>query len=71
MLKTILPVVINAIASFLSPEDLKKEVDDFLDRIEDKIKDSSTPYDDLVLLPIIAKLRAVADIPDDIGGDND
>jgi len=68
---SIIKLVVEAVASIFSSNDLKELLDDLLDKAEQKVIDSSTPYDDAILLPVFAKLRAVASIPDDIGGDED
>ncbi len=49
----------------VSPGDVKELVDDLLDRVEDKYTDNPA------IIGIVNLVRQAADIPDDIGGDED
>jgi hypothetical protein len=63
-MNSILSNVFGALTTLL-PDDLIKELlDDLLDKAEERIADSATPYDDAILLPIIARARQLFDIPD-------
>lgn len=53
-----------------APDRLREHIDDLIDWVENKIVDSANKLDDKVL-PVINIIRAIYDIPDDIGGDQD
>lgn len=71
MINLILSTVIPRLLDALPAQSAKELIDDLLDAIEDKIEASENQIDDATLLPLIAKLREIASIPDDIGGDLD
>lgn len=52
------------IVNNIDKETAKKAVDAFLDKIEDSVKDSNTPIDDILILPVCKLCRNVFDIPD-------
>lgn len=56
--------LVAAMAAMLSPEKVKAVVDKAFDAVEDKVKDSSTHWDDVIVLPMIKALRSALDIPD-------
>ena len=57
--------IISTVLSLLPKEKFKEIVDALLDVIEDKIEASETKIDDMVILPLIKKVRELLDIPDD------
>ena len=66
MLLTILKSLISIALQFLTTEQLKKFADMAFDFIEDAVKESDNPYDDVTVLPIIKRLRKAFDIPDEL-----
>jgi len=62
--KSILLFVVEHLLKLLDEELVKIGFDKLFDVIEDAVADSSTPYDDAIVLPLVAKLRALLDIPD-------
>lgn len=48
----------------LSEQDLKVLADRFLDVIEEKVKDTTTPWDDRMMLPVCSMIRKAFDIED-------
>lgn len=71
LLTSVLAAALPKLLDLLDPQDARIMVDDLLDKIEAKIESSETQIDDMVVLPLINKLREIAQIPDDIGGDED
>ena len=68
---SILSSLIPKLLELLPPQTGRELIDDFLDVLENKIASSETQIDDTLILPLISKLREIAQIPDDIGGDED
>ena len=64
-------VVLGQLLALLPKDTAKEVIDDVLDKVEKKIADSETKWDDNLVQPMIDKLREVSDIPDDINGDED
>ena len=56
--------LVAAIAAMLTPEQVRSILDRAFDEVEDRVKDSSTQWDDIVILPMLAALRSALDIPD-------
>lgn len=56
--------VVGMLIERLTSEDVKKWVDIGLDMLEEKIKQTTTTYDDMVVLPLIATMRSAFSIPD-------
>jgi len=48
----------------LKSEDMKDWIDKGLDMLEDKVAETSTKTDDLIILPLIGILRGAMSIPD-------
>ena len=47
------------------PKDVVKDlIDGLLDKVEDHIQATPTPYDDMILNPLIGAIREYCDIPD-------
>jgi len=61
--KLLIPFIIQFVTRLLTEENMKKWGDRLFDLIEDAINDSETALDDN-LLPLIAHMRKVLDIPD-------
>ena len=61
----VLQLLIPILLQFLTVEQIRRFVDMAFDFVEDAVEDSDNPYDDVVVLPIIARMRAAFDIPDD------
>lgn len=67
----IIAALIGRLGEVITEEEFKKFVDDLLDFAEVKIAETETQVDDIVIGTLIDAARAVARIPDDIGGDED
>jgi hypothetical protein len=62
---TISPSIVVSILERLLGTDLVKHgLDSFFDKIEDKIAQSETAYDDALVLPVVKALRKAMDVPD-------
>jgi len=59
--------LVAAMAAMLSPEQVKSIIDKAFDAVEEKVKDSSTNWDDVVVLPMIKALRVALGVPDNVG----
>ena len=74
MKKRLLSLVLNVLGEMikeLPPDKAKEAVDDMLDAVEKRVAESETRVDDVLVVPALRFVRAVAGIPDDIGGDAD
>lgn len=56
--------VLTAILGLLPKETGKELVDGLFDKIEDVVQDTGNDIDDVLVLPIVQKLREILDIPD-------
>ena len=57
--------VVTLLLEKLSSEEIKEWADKGLDLVEDKVKDSVSTYDDMVVLPLINVIRTAFSIEDD------
>lgn len=64
MFKKILEALIPFILTMLTKEQLKEFADMALDFVENAVQKSENPIDDIVVLPILQRLRDTFDIPD-------
>ena len=65
MLEKILTGLIPIILSLLTPGQLRKFADMAMDFVEDAVQDSTNKIDDVVVLPVLKRLRETFNIPDD------
>jgi hypothetical protein len=56
--------LVAAMSAMLTAEQVKKIIDNAFDAIEEKVADSSTQWDDVIVLPMIKALRAALNVPD-------
>lgn len=56
--------LVAAMAAMLTPQQVRSILDKAFDAVEDKVKDSSTQWDDVIVLPIINALRSALNVPD-------
>ena len=63
-LEKVLMSVVPLLLSLLTKAQFVALVDTIFDFVEDAVQDSTNTVDDAVILPVIQKLRAVMDIPD-------
>lgn len=63
ILEMLLPTLVNALLSTFDMDEIKRELDRFIDRIENRITLSETKADD-ALLPVLYLIRNAFDIPD-------
>lgn len=64
LIAKLISVLIERAVAMLTPEKVKELTDKFLDVIEDLVQKSANKYDDVMVLPLCAKIREMADIPD-------
>jgi hypothetical protein len=57
--------LVAAMAALLTPEQVKSIIDRAFDAVEDKVTNSSTRWDDTIVLPIVRALRVALSVPDD------
>ena len=62
--KVLLQAVVAVIATMMTEENMKKLADAMLDTAEDFVQKTDNTIDDAVVLPAIAKIRSVFNIPD-------
>lgn len=67
LLLQLVKALVAAMAALLTPPQVKSILDKAFDAIEDKVKDSSTHWDDVIILPMLTALRSALDIPDNDG----
>jgi len=60
----VLPFIMNFITTLLTEENWQIYGDKLLDLIEELAENSETKLDDRILLPIVAQIRVLANIPD-------
>ena len=65
MLKSVLSALIPIILGLLTPHQLRRFADMAMDFVEDAVQDSTNKVDDIVVLPILQRLRDTFNIPDD------
>ena len=64
LLLLLVKALVEAMKSLLTPEKVKGVIDKAFDAVENKVKDSSTQWDDAIVLPILSGLRSALNIPD-------
>lgn len=64
IIQNLLPAIMGALLQLLPKEVIQEGLDALFDKIEDRVADTDTAIDDAVVLPIIQRLRAALDIPD-------
>ena len=64
LLLQLVKVLVATMAAMLTPTQVKSILDKAFDAIEDKVKDSSTHWDDVIVLPMLKALRSALDVPD-------
>jgi hypothetical protein len=57
-------MLLTALFTVLTPDNLKKFVDAGLDAIEDLVQESENKVDDAVVLPICKVIRTTFNVPD-------
>jgi hypothetical protein len=67
ILKTTLPELLDVLFSMISAAKLRDLADDVLDKIEDLVKNTDTPYDDMIVLRLTRIIREAFHIPDNGG----
>lgn len=65
LLTALLPSIMNALLTLLSPDVVKKGLDALFDAIENEVVKTENKIDDATVLPVVRKLRAALDVPDD------
>ncbi|KKN53619.1 hypothetical protein LCGC14_0600500 [marine sediment metagenome] len=57
--------LVAAMAAMLTPTQVKLILDKAFDTVEEKVKDSKTHWDDVLVLPMITALRKALGVEDD------
>ena len=60
----IITQIINIILALMPKDKFKEIVDSILDVIEDKVATNPSTIDDAIVLPLVAKVRDLLDVPD-------
>ena len=56
MVQKIIQIIISTLLELLPKDKVKFAVDKALDKIEDAVKESKNPFDDMIVLPFIKKI---------------
>jgi hypothetical protein len=64
MNKQLAQMLLTALFTVLTPENLRKFVDAGLDAIEDLVQESENKIDDAIVLPICKTIRTAFNVPD-------
>lgn len=64
LLLQLVKALISVLKEMLTPENVKAVIDKAFDKVEDMVADSSTHWDDAIILPLLKALRAALDVPD-------
>lgn len=63
IVEMVMPIFVNALLKSFSKDEIKRTLDDLIDRLEEYIRSTETKVDD-GLLPIVYFVRNIFDIPD-------
>lgn len=61
---SLVAMILSTALSYVHEADYKIAVDAVIDRLEDKIEASENKWDDTILVPVLAKVRELLDVPD-------
>lgn len=64
LLLQLIKAFVAAAAAMLTPVQVREILDKAFDIVEEKVKDSKTHWDDMIVLPMLTALRKALDIPD-------
>jgi len=64
IIRMLLPMIAKMLNDLVTVETIQKYGDQLFDFLENAIADSATKVDDVVVLPIIKKIRETLGIPD-------
>lgn len=64
LLLQLVKALVAAMAAMFTTEQVKAVLDNAFDAVEEKVKDSKTHWDDVIVLPMIKALRTALDVPD-------
>jgi len=64
MKKKVILQLLSTVLSLLKPETLESVADKILDVIEDKVADTPSKWDDMIVLPLCKKIREAFGIED-------
>ncbi len=65
LLLLLVKTIVASMAALLTPVQVRSLLDKAFDTVEEKVKDSKTHWDDVLVLPMITALRKALDVPDD------
>lgn len=71
MFSSLLTSIIMTAFNFFNADDIREEIDDFLDKLENKAAAKPDGPKKTAFIGALALARGVTGIPDDIGGDED
>lgn len=60
----LLQLLLTTLLTFFNEDLMKKFADTILDFVEDKVKGSASTVDDMLVLPLCARLREAFGVPD-------
>ncbi len=60
----IIEMVLNTLLALLPKDKAKEAIDGLIDKLEDAVVKSAGKWDDVLVLPVLKKLRDTFDIPD-------
>lgn len=60
----IIKMLVASLKAMLTPDQVKKVLDKAFDAVEEKVADSETQWDDVIVLPLLKALRDALDVPD-------
>lgn len=64
LLLQVVKALVKAMTELFSADQVRGVIDKAFDHVEDKVADSSTHWDDVIVLPILKALRGALNVPD-------
>jgi len=65
LLLQLVKALVASMVVMLTPTQVKSILDRAFDAVEEKVKDTATQWDDVIVLPMIKALRTALDVPDE------
>jgi len=64
LLLQLVKMMVASLKAILTPQQVREWLDKAFDAVEEQVKDSSTHWDDVIILPLLKGLRKALDVPD-------
>lgn len=64
LLMELVKALVAALKSTINVENVKAVIDKAFDAVEDKVRDSETKWDDIIVIPVLEALRKALNVPD-------